>query len=211
MLYLIGPIPPRARQFYLLPKIHKTPDTWMVPHEVPPGRPIVSDCGSESFNSAHYIDHFLNPLSQLHESYLKDTYDFIDKIKHHQFPKESFLFSIDIDSLYTNTDTHQGLHAVRQIFKQHSDRNRPDEEVLQLLHINLTRNDFQFNSQFFYRYMKQQWGRNLLRLMQIFIWHIGNKHCSKSLPITLTYITVIWMTYLGFDRMARTNSKNFFF
>lgn len=147
MLYLIGPNPPRARQFYLLPKIHKSPSTWTVPHEIPPGHPIVSDCGSESYNAAQYIDHFLNPLSQLHDSYLRDTYDFIGKIKNHKFSADSFLFTID--SLYTNTDTTLGLQAVEEIFRQHPDRARPDEEILALLEINLTRNDFHFNSQFF--------------------------------------------------------------
>lgn len=149
MLFLIGPNPPRPRQFYLLPKIHKAPATRTVPHEVPPGRPIVSDCGSESYNSAQYIDYFLNPLSQLHDSYLKDTSDFIDKIKPHEFPEQSFLFTIDIDSLYTNIDTNRGLQAVQQLLRQYPDPKRPDEEILKLLEINLTRNDFHFNSQFF--------------------------------------------------------------
>ena len=35
------------RLFYLLPKIHKPLDTWIAP-DTPPGRPIVSDCDSES-------------------------------------------------------------------------------------------------------------------------------------------------------------------
>uniref|UniRef100_A0A8C5FAU4 Uncharacterized protein n=1 Tax=Gadus morhua TaxID=8049 RepID=A0A8C5FAU4_GADMO len=42
--YLYGPDLPRARPFYLLPKIHKAAESWTVPHLVPPGRPIVSDC-----------------------------------------------------------------------------------------------------------------------------------------------------------------------
>ena len=46
--YLYGPDLPCARLFYLLPKIHKPPENWTVSFMVPPGRPIVSDCGSES-------------------------------------------------------------------------------------------------------------------------------------------------------------------
>uniref|UniRef100_A0A8C5H308 Uncharacterized protein n=1 Tax=Gouania willdenowi TaxID=441366 RepID=A0A8C5H308_GOUWI len=53
--YLYGPDPPRPRCFYLLPKIHKDPDSWTVPHKVPMGRPIVSDCGSESYRIADSI------------------------------------------------------------------------------------------------------------------------------------------------------------
>ena len=53
--YLYGPDLPRARLFYLLPKIHKPPENWTVPFVVPPGRPIVSDCGSESYHLAEFI------------------------------------------------------------------------------------------------------------------------------------------------------------
>ena len=75
--YLIGDDTPRKRLFYLLPKIHKAPDTWPTPFKIPPGRLIVSDCGSESYLIAEFLDYHLNPLSVLHKSYLKDTYDFI--------------------------------------------------------------------------------------------------------------------------------------
>uniref|UniRef100_A0A8D2ZV38 Uncharacterized protein n=1 Tax=Scophthalmus maximus TaxID=52904 RepID=A0A8D2ZV38_SCOMX len=71
--HLFGQDPSRPRKFYLLPKIHKDPSTWTVPHTIPPGRRVVSDCGSESCRVAEYIDSFLNPLSQKHESYIKDT------------------------------------------------------------------------------------------------------------------------------------------
>ena len=54
--YLRGNQEPRSRIFYLLPKIHKPPEKWSVPHQIPPGRPIVSDCGSESYNTAEYIE-----------------------------------------------------------------------------------------------------------------------------------------------------------
>lgn len=103
--FLYGPDQPRLRQFYLLPKIHKDPATWTVPNEIPTGRPIVSDCKSTSYNIAMYIDHFLGPLSTKHPSYLKDTYHFLDIIKSITVPTNSYLFTIDIDSLYTNIET----------------------------------------------------------------------------------------------------------
>lgn len=68
--YLMGEGPPRPRLFYLLPKIHKEPAKWSIPFVVPPGRPIVSDCNSETYCTAEYIEHFLNPLSTRHPSYL---------------------------------------------------------------------------------------------------------------------------------------------
>ena len=45
--------------------------------KVPQGL-IIADCGSESYGSAEYIDHFLAPLAKQHKSYLKDTNDIIN-------------------------------------------------------------------------------------------------------------------------------------
>jgi len=145
MFYLMGPDVPRPRQFYLLPKIHKAPDKWTVPSRVPCGRPIVSDCGSESYRVAEYIDFHINPLSQRHNSYIKDTYDFVNKIKGLIVPRGSFLFSIDINSLYTNIDTALGLQAVQNAFDKFPDPERPDRGIIRLLELSLTRNDFVFN------------------------------------------------------------------
>lgn len=144
--YLMGPDEPRPRYFYLLPKIHKDPHTWSVPFEMPPGRPIVSDCGSETQATAEYVEYFLNPISTRHPSYIRDTYDFIEKIKNLSLPPDCFLFTIDIDSLYTNIETPAGMEAVREWFIRFPDKNRPEDAILKLLEINLTKNDFEFNS-----------------------------------------------------------------
>lgn len=147
--YLKGEGQPRPRRFYILPKIHKEPDKWTVPHEIPPGRPIVSDCGSETYQTAEFIDFYLNPLSVRHPSFIKDSYYFIDLVKSLTIPADSFLFSIDIDSLYTNIDIAAGLQAVREVFQAYPDAERPDKEILELLEINLRRNDFEFDGDFY--------------------------------------------------------------
>lgn len=149
MTYLLPPENPRARIFYLLPKIHKDPKSWSVPYQMPPGRPIVSDCDSDTYATAEYIEYYLNPISTKHPSYIKDTYDFISKITQLRLPQDCLLFTIDIDSLYTNIETKAGLAAVQEFFSKYPDKHRPEKEILQLLEINLTRNDFQFNSEWF--------------------------------------------------------------
>lgn len=147
--YLLGSSEPRGRLFYMLPKIHKDPAKWSVPFQVPPGRPIVSDCESETYYTAEYLEHFLTPLSTKHPSYIKDTYDFVNKVRQIEIPDEAFLFSIDIDSLYTNIDIQEGINSIRRIFQKYPDKKRPDKELIQLLEINLTRNDFEFNGDFY--------------------------------------------------------------
>ncbi|KAK3519653.1 hypothetical protein QTP86_002842, partial [Hemibagrus guttatus] len=149
LIYLIGPDSPCQCHFYLLPKIHKDPQTWSVPFQMPPGRPIVSDCGSDTYATAEYIEYFLNPLSNRHPSYVRDTYDFLDRIRTIDLPEHCFLFTIDVDSLYTNIDTTAGLTAVKEWFDRYPDKHRPDQHLLDLLKINLIQNDFEFNSEYF--------------------------------------------------------------
>lgn len=147
--YLEGSGNIRERRFYILPKIHKEPEKWNPPFQIPPGRPIVSDCSSETYHTAEFIEFYLNPLSNKHPSYVKDTYHFIELIKKFKIPPNSFFFTFDVDNLYTNIDTQSGLKAIERIFQKYPDKNRPDLEILELLKINLTRNDFVFDSTFY--------------------------------------------------------------
>ncbi|KAL2076769.1 hypothetical protein ACEWY4_027632 [Coilia grayii] len=140
---------PRERRFYLLPKIHKDKATWSKPGKIPPGRPIVSDCNSETYRIAEYIEFYLNPISNLHPSYIKDTYHFLEKIKTIKIPQTAFLFTMDVESLYTNIDTNLGLETIKLWFQKYPNPNRPDKYLLQLLEISLRRNDFEFDSRFY--------------------------------------------------------------
>lgn len=145
--YLQGERPPKARSIYFLPKIHKDPSSWPTPFEIPAGRPIVSDCDSETYQISEYLDSFLNPMSSLHPSYIKDTYDFVTKVRAAKVGPDDFIFSMDVDSLYTNIEAGPGLTAVRNCFAKNPDAKRPDTFVLELLKLALVRNDFEFNGQ----------------------------------------------------------------
>ena len=105
--YLKPPLDPRPRHFYMLPKIHKPVESWPT-RDMPAGRPIVSDVCSESYKISEYIDHFLKPLASKHESYLKDTSDFLNKLKQVQVNSESLLITMDVSNVYTNIDPHEG-------------------------------------------------------------------------------------------------------
>lgn len=66
-----------------------------------------------------------------------------------EIPDEAFLFSIDIDSLYTNIDIQEGINSDEFSKNIWTKKKRPDKELIQLLEINLTRNDFEFNGDFY--------------------------------------------------------------
>lgn len=58
-------------------------------------------------------------------------------------------YSLWMWRVYIQTDISEGLQAIKRAFINHPDVHRPDTELLQLLEINLTRNDFEFNDEYF--------------------------------------------------------------
>ena len=171
---------------YLLPKIHKDRKVWPGEGKVPPGRPIIADCGSESYASA-----CLAPLAKQHKSYLKvkDTNDFINKIAEIKAKEVAFIATIDVDSFYTNIENTSGLEAVKKIFNKNPDPKRADKEILELLKINLENNDFEFNSQWYL----QTWGTSMgKKFAPIYpnLFLVGGKSIRKMRPETLSVLEV---------------------
>jgi hypothetical protein len=146
--FLSPPENPRQRRFYMLPKIHKDKKVWPIPNYMPPGRPIVSDCNSESERIAMYIDAFIKPRANKHPSYIKNTYDFLDKVLDKKLSSDSLLITLDVESMYTNIDHDEGLKAVKNAF---SDCNKDPKfiAIMELLELSLKGNDFEFDNKLF--------------------------------------------------------------
>jgi len=146
------------RYFYLLPKIHKQHSAW--PHPLmPPGRPIVADLASDSSNICKYIDFFLKPLAVQHAAYLKDTYDFLDKVKGKRIEPHWILFTADVESLYTNMRFDRILYTIAHMFNLYPDPSRPDSLILELIRIILNNNDFIFDGLFYLQVLGMSMGR----------------------------------------------------
>ena len=65
---------PKFACFYLFPKIHKRL------HDVP-GHPVISKCGYYTENISSFLDFHLQPLARQVKSYIKDTNDFLKKLR----------------------------------------------------------------------------------------------------------------------------------
>ena len=177
--FLVPPDKIRPRRLYLLPKIHKDISNW---HNsiIPPHRPIVSDCSSDTYNLSIYLDYILSPVSTKHSSYIKDTKDFLNKLSQHTVTPNSYLITLDVVSLFTNIDNQEGLQAVKEILNLYPDNSRPDEEFLELLSICLNNNDFQFNDRWFLQIWGTSMGKKFApKYANIFMAHFENKAISK--------------------------------
>ena len=99
---------PKFARFYLLPKIHKRL------HNVP-GRPVISNSGYYTENISSFLDHHLQPLAQAVKSYIKDTNEFLKKLRSlPKLPDGIILCTMDVVGLYPNIPHEEGLPALRK-------------------------------------------------------------------------------------------------
>ena len=99
---------PKFARFYLLPKIHKRL------HDVP-GKPVISNCGYYTENISAFLDFHLQPLVQAVKSYIKDTNDFLNKLRSlPKLPSDIILCTVDVVGLYPNIPHEEGLSALRK-------------------------------------------------------------------------------------------------
>jgi len=110
--YLLRPSDPRSRQFYMLSKLHKSADRWTTTNKRPPGRPIVSDCGSESKRVAAFIDSILNPWAICHPAYIKNihTISWITS-RMYLFPRDCILITLDVEVCIQTSATPKGTQS----------------------------------------------------------------------------------------------------
>lgn len=185
----------RPRQFYLLPKIHKPKSKWT--GHTPPGRPIVSDSGSESYNISKFIDLYLSKFSTKHKSYVRNTYHFLDLIRHLKIPQDSYLISLDVDSLYTNIENDLGLTAMEAAFSAEPSPIQP--YIIKLTKMCLESNDFLFDDRFYLQISGTAMGRTFApHYADIAMAHWETEALKKCTKLPLLYlrflddICIIW-------------------
>jgi hypothetical protein len=184
----------------MLPKIHKgiTP---------PPGRTIISANGCPTEKISKLVDHFLNPASTYHKSYVKDSAHFLNLIGNlDKLPENSFLVTFDVSSLYTNIPHGEGLLAAREALE----KSRPGDvnpknyfSIINLLEFVLTKNNFQFDGKFYLQICGTAMGSKA----NIYLDRFENKFVY-----TYHLKPVIWLRYLDdclcIWQQGRRNSKS---
>jgi hypothetical protein len=191
----------RERIFYLLPKIHKPKKAWPQT-DMPEGRPIVSDCGSESYRISQYIDSFVRPISMKHPAFIKDTYDFISKIRNQVIPSNSFLVTGDVSSLYTNMRFDRTLTTVSEAFNKTDMHSKLKGYLLELLEITLKNNDFQFNGEYYLQTCGTAMGKSYAPgLADLYMQEIDSSACQgihgKLINYYFRFLDDIFFVWLG--------------
>ena len=105
----------------------------------------MSSCGSVTENISEFVDYCLQGQVKELTSYIRDSTDFIQKIKAIKCSAETLLVSLDIVSLYTNIPHEEGIKAVEKAAMVMGNKSLVRPKVLaKLTEIVLCNNTLQF-------------------------------------------------------------------
>ena len=170
----LTPNPPRIPVFFTLTKIHK-------PTLV--GRPIISGCDGPTERLSSFVEKLLQPIAQIQDSYLKDTTHFIRFIESTRVPRNAFLVSMDVTSLYTNIPQEEGITIVCNAYEDVHANNPPiaTNFLREMLSLILKENTFQFNGK---DYLQTHGTKMAVAFANIDLYGIYRKGDLKAEPLT---------------------------
>ena len=71
---------------------------------------MISNCDTPTEKFSEFLDHLLKPVKQKGESYIKDTGNFLQKIKNiNAIPENAILVTADVVGLYPSMPYQAGL------------------------------------------------------------------------------------------------------
>ena len=165
----------KCPHFYTLPKIHKNA-------EAPPGRPIVSSIRAPTERISAFVDIVLKPLVKSLPSYIKDTKDFLAKLKSLPGPllPNGLLFTRDVVGLYNNIPHRDGLKACQLALDQRDSCDPPTTSIVNLAKLVLELNAFQFEEKFFCKLTALPCAHAWLPVMLTFLWVFWKSPCWQQ-------------------------------
>lgn len=167
---------------------------------MPEGRSIVNDCQSEYRRVSDLIDYYLKPLASKHDSYIKDSFDFLNKIRNKVIDNNFLLVSGDITSLYTNMHIKRSLAVVKRAFSRYPSADRPDQAILDLLELTLNNNDFSFNNEIFLQIFGTAMGKSFApSLANLYLLNLDNQAINgfKIKPLFFRFLDDIFFVWPG--------------
>ena len=128
-------------------------------------QPIVSACGTSTYNLAKYLTNILKVYVGHTSSFVKDSKDLMDKLKSIKLQDNEELVSFDVSTLFTSIPVNQALDIINQLIISHQtdmefkskvgkawyevSDHLDKEDVMLLLKIVLNNCIFSFQGQFY--------------------------------------------------------------
>ena len=178
----------QAARFYGLPKIHK---------DNMPMCPIVSACGTATYNTAKFITKILQNYCGKTSSFVKDSTDFIKKIRHLSInPKEETLVSFDVSVLFTSIPVPVALQVINSKISTCTNFTNvckiPTVKLIKLLEFTLTDCIFCFNKKFYKQLQGAAMDSPVSLSLQISTWNTFESLAILSSPTLIKW----WCRYV---------------
>ena len=110
-------------KMYLLPQIHKR--LYYVP-----GRPVISNYGTPTEKASKCLDNQLKKVMQNEWSYIKDSNDFINKIKRlKNISDNTLIVTADVAGLYPSIPYEAGLRALEEVVGRREEKKISPEDL----------------------------------------------------------------------------------
>ena len=135
-------------KFYQLFKIHKKFEE----PNLPPGRPIISGCGSITENISLFVDHHAKDLVPKIPSFLQDTPYLLrelETLKTTNIPPNTFPISVDLVGLYTNIPHDEDIDSLKSALDKRKNVEVSSDFLVKLLSLVLKYNIFEFNGKYY--------------------------------------------------------------
>ena len=115
-----------------------------------PGRQVISNSGYYIENISLFLDHHLQPLAQAVKSYIKDTKEFLKKLRSlPKLPDGIVLCTMDVVGLYSNISHEESLSALRNRLESRKEKYVSTDTIIDLAEVVLKNNIFTFGKKIF--------------------------------------------------------------
>ena len=96
---------------------------------------------------SEFLDHQLQPIMKQGNSYVKDTGDFLEKLRAiGEIPKGAILVTADVVRLYASIPHNEGLKVLRNQYDKSIDKTVTTEDITKMTEFFLKNNLIEFNS-----------------------------------------------------------------
>ena len=175
---------PQPPKLYGLPKLHK-PNI--------PMRPIVSFCGSPTYQLSKYLTTVLQPLTDQSRHKLQSTENFIDAIRTAQIPDDHRLVSFNVKSLFTSIPLQLALDCTETAITTSTVKlPLPTDDTMDLLNLCLTSTYFQYNG----KHYKQLHGTAMGSPVSVVVAEIVMQNIEEQALSTYTKTLPLWLRYV---------------
>ena len=111
-----------------------------------PGRPVISNCVTPTEKVSEFLDFQLKLVMQSSKSYIKDSADFIRKIKDTQYIIcNAILLTADVIELYPSIPHDSRLKALKNILDKGKNQTISTADLVKMTEFTLRNNYFEFN------------------------------------------------------------------